>query len=67
MIYYWPPSGGSGVQRWLFLTNFFSIKGLDVTVFVPNNLRIGQKDDALRQKIHHGMKYIMWEVIMNTL
>jgi len=64
MIYYWPPSGGSGVQRWLFLANFFSIKGLDVTVFVPNNPRIAQKDDALRQKIHHGIKEIKihgWE------
>lgn len=68
-VYYWPPSGGSGVQRWLFLANYFAAKGLDVTVFVPNNPRIAQRDDALRQKVHQGITEIKvdgWEPLQHS-
>ena len=68
-VYYWPPSGGSGVQRWLFLANYFATKGLDVTVFVPNNPRIAQRDDALRQKVHQGITEIKvdgWEPMQHS-
>ena len=68
-VYYWPPSGGSGVQRWLFLANYFAAKGMDVTVFVPNNPRIAQRDDALRQKVHQGITEIKvdgWEPLQHS-
>ena len=69
MVYYWPPSGGSGVQRWLFLANYFAAKGMDVTVYVPNNPRIAQRDDALRQKVHQGITEIKvdgWEPMQHS-
>ena len=69
MVYYWPPSGGSGVQRWLFLANYFAAKGMDVTVFVPNNPRIAQRDDALREKVHQGITEIKvdgWEPLQGS-
>ena len=69
MVYYWPPSGGSGVQRWLFLANYFAAKGMDVTVYVPNNPRIAQRDDALRQKVHQGITEIKvdgWEPLQRS-
>ena len=31
ITYYWPPSGGSGVQRWLNLSNYLVDMGCDVT------------------------------------
>ena len=68
-VYYWPPSGGSGVQRWLFLANYFAAKGLDVTVFIPNNPRVAQRDDALRQKVDHGITEIKidgWEPLQHS-
>ena len=69
MVYYWPPSGGSGVQRWLFLANYFAAKGLDVSVFVPENPRIAQVDDRLAQKVHSGITEIKvagWEPLQNS-
>ena len=30
--YYWPPAGGSGVQRWWFFTNEFAKKGWTIDV-----------------------------------
>ena len=32
IVYYWPPSGGAGVQRWVKLTKSLAGMGLDVFV-----------------------------------
>lgn len=32
ITYYWPPSGGAGVQRWLKLSKYLSEKGMEVHV-----------------------------------
>jgi glycosyltransferase involved in cell wall biosynthesis len=69
MVYYWPPSGGSGVQRWLFLANYFAANGLDISVFVPDNPRIAQRDDALEQKVHAEITEIKvagWEPLQHS-
>ena len=34
--YYWPPSGGSAVQRWLFLANYLVRNGHNVVVIAPS-------------------------------
>ena len=37
IAYYWPPAGGSGVQRWLYMANHLAdIPGNNVSVFVPD-------------------------------
>lgn len=37
IAYYWPPAGGSGVQRWLYMANHLAdIPGNNVFVFVPD-------------------------------
>jgi len=37
IAYYWPPAGGSGVQRWLYMANHLAdIPGNNVAVFVPD-------------------------------
>ena len=37
LTYYWPPAGGSGVQRWLNLSRYLAELGWDVTVMAPEN------------------------------
>jgi len=32
ITYYWPPSGGPGVQRWLKMTKYLAQRGCDITV-----------------------------------
>lgn len=51
IAYYWPPTGGSGVQRWLFCANYFVNKGVDVTVFTPKRPRVAETDLSLLAKI----------------
>ena len=37
LAYYWPPAGGSGVQRWLRFSNQLCNLGWDVHVFTFSN------------------------------
>ena len=42
ITYYWPPAGGSGVQRWLYMANHLAdIPGNNVTVFVDDSVYKG--------------------------
>jgi len=69
VVYYWPPSGGSGVQRWLFLANYFAKNGLKVSVFTPRNPRVAETDNLLIEKIHKNINIIYvngWEPLQNS-
>jgi len=35
VTYYWPPSGGAGVQRWLKLSKYLHRAGVEVHVLAP--------------------------------
>ena len=58
LTYYWPPAGGSGVQRWLNFANELSDIGNDVHVFTFKNSKYPVIDNELYKKI--GDSYIDW-------
>ena len=43
ITYYWPPSGGSGVQRWLNFSNNLVDMGYDVTVLTAEVSKLSIK------------------------
>lgn len=69
VVYYWPPLGGSGVQRWLFFATHFVKNGFDVTVITPNKPRTAEKDIELAKKIHPNINVIKvdgWEPMQKS-
>ena len=50
--YYWPPSGGSGVQRWLNFSNQLSAKGWNITVFTALNPKYPLIDNTLSKSVN---------------
>lgn len=69
VVYYWPPTGGSGVQRWLFLANYFAKNGVKISVFTPKNPRVAETDNALIKKIDKNIGVIYvdgWEPLQNS-
>lgn len=69
IVYYWPPTGGSGVQRWLFLANYLSNNGIKVTVFTPTAPRIAETDFSLSDKINKNIEVIYvqgWEPLQHS-
>ena len=37
VTYYWPPSGGSGVQRWVKFVKYLPMVGWQPVVYTPEN------------------------------
>ena len=56
--YYWPPSGGSGVQRWVNFSNKLSLSGCEVTVITAQNPNYPVLDNKLDSIINKSVKVI---------
>lgn len=51
ITYYWPPSGGSGVQRWLKFVKYLPQFGWQPFVFTPENPAFDTKDESLLKDV----------------
>ncbi len=52
ITYYWPPSGGAGVQRWLKFSKFLPELGWDPVIFTPENPDVPVEDYSLIEEVH---------------
>jgi hypothetical protein len=51
LSYYWPPCGGSGVQRWLRFVRHLRNFGWEPIVYVPENAEYPVLDEALVRQV----------------
>jgi len=56
LAYYWPPAGGSGVQRWLRFSNHLCDLGWDVHVFTFKNPKYPVLDNSTLEKVNPLIK-----------
>lgn len=58
LTYYWPPSGGAGVQRWLKLSHYLAEQGVEVHVLTPRGdyASYTTLDPTLQNDIHPDVK-----------
>ena len=64
ITYYWPPSGGSGVQRWLKFAKYLPEAGWEPVIFTPENPDFDLKDETLLKEISPNLEVIrfpIWE------
>lgn len=64
ITYYWPPSGGSGVQRWLKFTKYLRDFNWEPVIYTPENPEIPVEDSSLLNDIPEGitvLKKSIWE------
>lgn len=64
ITYYWPPSGGAGVQRWLKTVKYLREYGWEPIVYTPENPEAPAIDNSLLKDIPKGIKVIkqpIWE------
>ena len=62
--YYWPPSGGAGVQRWLKFVKYLRSFGWEPVVYTPENPEFPETDLSLAKDIPPGLEVIkqpIWE------
>ena len=51
ITYYWPPSGGSGVQRWLKMAKYLPEFGWEPVIYTPQNPELMASDDELLKEV----------------
>lgn len=64
ITYYWPPAGGSGVQRWLKFVKYFREFGIEPVVYTVENPNYPIIDESLQNDIPKNitiLKYPIWE------
>lgn len=64
ITYYWPPSGGGGVQRWVKFVKYLRNFGWEPIVFTPENPERPSFDESLLKDIPENIEIIknkIWE------
>lgn len=64
ITYYWPPSGGAGVQRWLKFAKYLREFGWEPVIFTPSNPESPDLDETLEKDIPANIRVIrtpIWE------
>jgi len=64
ITYYWPPAGGSGVQRWLKFVKYLQGFNIQPIVYTISNPRYPTIDDSLLNDIPENievLKHPIWE------
>jgi len=58
ILFYWPPGGGSSVQRWLHFSNYLPEHGWEPIVYIPANAQYPETDNSLENRIRSTTKII---------
>ncbi len=64
IAYYWPPSGGSGVQRWVKFCKYLPAEGWQPVVFAPENADYPSLDPTLESEVPASVEVLrgpIWE------
>jgi len=64
LTYYWPPSGGPGVQRWLKFVKYLQDFGITPVVYTVENPEYALEDKALEEEIPANIEILkqpIWE------
>jgi len=56
ILYYWPPAGGPGVQRWLYFVRYLPEFGIEPVLYLPKNPHYPLRDPELEAWIPDGLK-----------
>ena len=58
VTYYWPPSGGSGVQRWVKFAKYLPQEGWQPVIYTPDNPEYTAIDHTLEAEVPHTVEII---------
>ena len=64
ITYYWPPSGGSGVQRWLKFTKYLSDFGIKPVIYTVDSPEYAVIDRSLEKEVSGDLEILrggIWE------
>ena len=63
ITYYWPPSGGSGVQRWVKFAKYLPDEGWQPVIYTPENPELKATDRTLEAEIPTEAEIVKTHII----
>ncbi len=63
ITYYWPPSGGSGVQRWLKFAKYLPQYGWEPVIYTPLNPEPNSTDEGLLKDVSPDLKVVKRKIL----
>lgn len=63
ITYYWPPTGGAGVQRWLKFSKYFRQFGWEPVIYTPSNPDFPINDESLLKDIPKDLIILKTQII----
>lgn len=64
ITYYWPPAGGSGVQRWLKFVKYLQNFDIEPIIYTVDNANYPKEDSSLLNEVPKNIKILkqpIWE------
>ena len=62
ITYYWPPTGGAGVQRWLKFSKYFRQFGWEPIIYTPSNPDFPINDDTLLKDVQSDLTVLKTQI-----
>ncbi|PQJ79043.1 glycosyltransferase family 4 protein [Polaribacter porphyrae] len=66
ITYYWPPAGGSGVQRWLKFAKYLRDFGVEPIIYTVENANYPKEDKSLLYEIPKGIEVLQQPIFEPT-
>lgn len=63
ITYYWPPSGGSGVQRWVKFAKYLPAEGWQPVIYTPENPELTAIDATLAAEVSPDTEVIRQPIV----
>lgn len=61
--YYWPPTGGSGVQRWVKFAKYLPSEGWQPVIYTPENPEQLAVDESLAAEVPEAAEVVKTQII----
>ena len=61
--YYWPPTGGSGVQRWVKFAKYLPSEGWQPVIYTPENPEQLAVDESLAKEVPEAAEIVKTRII----
>ena len=58
ITYYWPPTGGSGVQRWVKFAKYLPDEGWEPVIYTPENPERTSVDETLLREVSPSLEVL---------
>ncbi|WP_158841516.1 glycosyltransferase family 4 protein [Polaribacter sp. L3A8] len=66
ITYYWPPAGGSGVQRWLKFVKYLQEFGVEPVVYTVDNANYPKEDATLINEVPNNIEILKQPILEPT-